>query len=145
MVLATAFAFSPALAMKNRQPVQLNTPGTSRTLNLPAEALQADVISLGTAVDPQSGKVVEGYAFIHRQDNDAKPPWAGGGGKDNGGSSTCYALLAKDAKWKVTENYLIDASNNAGLSANDVSNLIATSLNQGIKGGKDKEKDNEKI
>lgn len=130
MVLATLFAFNPVVAMKTLVTARLDTSGTSRTLILPAEAGNSRVISLGTAIDPQSGKVVEGYAFITPRKNNAKPPWAGGGGGGKPkGASTCYSVIAKDAKWKVAEDYTVDGSNNAGLNAADVSNLIATSLN----------------
>lgn len=130
VILIALFAFNPAVAMKILVNADLNTPGTVRTLNLPAEAGSSQVISLGTAIDPQSGKVVEGYAFVHPRENNAKPPWAGGGnGGGNKGESSCYSVFAKDAKWKFTEDYIVDGSNNAGLNANDVSNLIATSLN----------------
>jgi hypothetical protein len=128
LVSVTLFTFNPAAAMKVLETAELETPGTNRVLLLPAEAVNSHVIFLGTAIDPQSGRVVEGFVFVHPRDNSAKPPWAGGGGKDKGGTP-CYTVLAKDAKWKVTEDYIVDGSNNAGLNANDVSNLIATSLN----------------
>lgn len=44
--------------------------------------------------------------FIHYKKNPAKP--AGGGNK---GGSICYAFLANGAKWKTTENYLINPTN----------------------------------
>jgi len=76
-----------------------------------AVELSHGVFSLGEATDV-NGRVVQGYLFIHdgatnqRKEN-AKPSWAGGG-KNTGSSSTCYSLMAKGARWKTTENYLVD-------------------------------------
>jgi len=47
--------------------------------------------------------------FIHHKKGYAKPPWAGNG-KDKGGPA-CYGFLAKDAKWKIAENYIINTTN----------------------------------
>jgi len=61
---------------------QLDTPGTQRVLTLPAAAGHVPVISLGTAVDPTTGRVVDGYAIIHY----AKRGNGGGkGGRKPGG------------------------------------------------------------
>jgi hypothetical protein len=40
-------------------------------------------------------------------------------------SGTCYAAYAKGAKWKTKKNYLLDTSNNQGLSASFVKNAMA--------------------
>lgn len=106
----TAFAGERAVA-------HLDTAGTSKVLSLPAAAGNARVISLGEAVDPKTGKIVEGYALIHRSGN-AKPDHAGGGnggGKPNKGGSTCYAFMAKGAKWKAIENWSMNPANAHGL------------------------------
>jgi len=78
------------------------------------------VFSLGQAKDVD-GRVVEGFMFIRDKKGDAKPPWAGGG--NNGGSttSTCYALMAKGARWKTTEPYSITSDINSA--------VMSTSLN----------------
>ncbi len=75
---------------------------------VPSHAVQISegVFSLGTATDVD-GRIVEGYLFVDNRKDNAKPPWAGGG-KDKG-SSTCYSLFAKGAKWKLTENYITGA------------------------------------
>ena len=122
---------SPVSASPARQAAQLTTSGTERTLFLPAAADNAHVISLGSAVDPGSGELVEGYAFIHRRDAyDHKPNHGGGRGKPGGGDtgSTCFAFLAKDARWKNTESYVVDATNAAGLLDADVRALMAAGV-----------------
>lgn len=101
----------------------LATPGTSRTLVLPAPADNAAVISLGSGTDPQTGKVVEGLAFIHfKKDYTHKPHHPNSG---NGGTTKCYSYLSQGAKWKVVEDYLLDSTNTRGLAAGDVANIIA--------------------
>jgi len=118
---------SVAWAMPNREAAQLSTPGTERTLILPPAADHAPVISLGTAIDPGTGKVVEGYAFIHYKKEKGKPPHAGGP-KDKGGnsSSTCYGFLAKGAKWKSVEPWVVNPLNIRGLSNSFVfDNLVS--------------------
>ena len=96
----------------------LNTPGTTRTLLLPPTADNSNVISLGTAVDPGTGKVVEGLAIIHRRDNAAKP----GGTKP--GTTTCYTYLAKGAKWKTIEPWVTNPTNTRNLGPTIVFNLL---------------------
>src|SRR3989344_2886213 len=63
---------------------------------IPENAVEVapDVFDLGLARDVD-GRLIQGYAFVHRKDSQAKPPWAGGG---SGDSSTCYSVLAKGAK-----------------------------------------------
>lgn len=106
--LTLLLGVSPAVAMPERGPADLNTPGTHRTLTLPAAADHSPVISLGSAIDPQSGKVVEGYAIIRY----AKGGHGGGG---SGGGAVCYAFISKGAKWKTVEPWLINPANNGGL------------------------------
>lgn len=105
--LALLLGANPAIAMPERAPADLNTLGTHRTLVLPAAADHSPVISLGSAVDPQTGKTVEGYAIIHYAKG------GNGGGKPAGGG--LYAFLAKGAKWKTVEPWLINPANGGGL------------------------------
>lgn len=96
--------------------------GTAR-LHIPDTAVEVapHVFSLGNAIDPESGRVVQGYAFVYPKENyhhrpdHAGGPGGGGPGGPGGGGSTCYALLAKDAKWKNVEPWVVNASNNSGL------------------------------
>jgi hypothetical protein len=85
-----------------------------RVFELPLQASQVakDIFSLGTVV--QGGRMLEGYMFIHRRTGEARPPGAGSGG--GGTTSTCYALMASGARWKTTENYLLDSTNSNGMS-----------------------------
>jgi len=95
-----------------------------------ATKITEDVFSLGTSVDKGTGKVVEGFLFIHNNNKreNAKPPWAGGGNGGSGGTSTCYSFMAKGAKWKSSEDYIINASNNVGLNESFVKADIASDI-----------------
>lgn len=95
-------------------PMTLVTPGTERELVLPQAADHAGVISLGQAIDPQTGVVVDGYALIKRREA-AKPAHAGGGGGTT--TSSCYAFMARGASWKSVEPWVINSTNNSGLDS----------------------------
>lgn len=97
----------------------LTTPGTSRTLLLPPTADNSPVISLGTAVDPATGRQVEGWAIIHRQDNPAKP----GGARP--GAGACYGYLAKGAKWKTVEPWVANLTNTRNLDQTAIFGLLS--------------------
>ena len=63
-VLGLFTASTPALAVvPGTLPVELKTPGTERNLVLPSVADRSPVISLGTGIDPVSGKKVDGASF----------------------------------------------------------------------------------
>lgn len=98
-------------AQPERATYTITAPGVNRTVILPAAAAHAPVVSLGTAVDPSTGELVEGYAVIHHRKGFAK----GGGG--SGGGSTCYGYMASGAKWKTIEPWVINTTNGDGLSS----------------------------
>ncbi len=105
--------------------MSLNTQGTSKTLVLPAAADNSPVISLGTAIDPQTGEVVEGYAIIHHKKNQAKPSVSG-----SAKNSVCYSFLASGAKWKTSELWFMNPSNTRGLSTTSVFSNFAVNVNK---------------
>lgn len=102
---------SPAFAA-GLPSARLSTPGTTRTLHVPQSADHSPVISLGTAIDPQTGALAEGYAIIHYKKANAKGGHGGGGG----GGTTCYAYLGSNTKWKTVEPWLINTANTDGLT-----------------------------
>lgn len=94
--------------------VQASRP--ERTLTLPRESVGQEEIFLGTSRDPDSGRQVEGWAFVRYRDqysHDKKKKAKKG---PTGTSSTCYGHLAKGAKWKTVEPWQINPSNRVGLA-----------------------------
>lgn len=121
---AVLLAFSPASAAR---------PEALPPAGLPANAVEIapNVYSLGTKIDPTTGKRVHGLAFVHVKANNAKPDNPGGGhGHGNGGdsTSTCYQVLAKGAVWKNVEDYTVDTSNGVGLGADDITSNLAAGI-----------------
>lgn len=81
---------------------------SGETVNVPIVAdNHSPVISLGTAVDKSSGKMVEGYAIIHYKNNNA------GNFAKGARTPACYAFLSKGARWKITEPYVVGSGINA--------------------------------
>jgi hypothetical protein len=112
-----------------------------KPVSLPANAVEVSngVFSLGSVVDSQ-GRVVQGYAFVHYKEDFkkgfGKPGTFCGNGvcepgeninkcpQDCGGNeepptepdtSSCYEFLAKGAKWKSVEPWVVNPSNSQGL------------------------------
>ncbi len=115
-----------------KQVVEVNPSKRHATVAIPAHAIEVapGVFSLGTAID--NGRVVEGYAIIDYKKGFGKPGTTCGNGvcepgenarkcpADCSGSeepdtSSCYGFLAKGAKWKTVEPYIIDPTNTRGL------------------------------
>ena len=122
LIFGFVFSAAPVFATPAFLGMSLSTAGTNRTLMLPASADNSPVISLGSAVDPGTGKVVQGYAIVHY----AKPDGAGGGKGGGTTSSTCFGFLAKGAKWKTVEPWVVNTANTRNLDGAFVfSNLVA--------------------
>jgi hypothetical protein len=98
----------------------------TRTFSLPPQATEvaSGVYYLGTAFD--KGRLVEGYAFVRYRPGYAKPPKPGKPSSD----TTCYTYLAKEAKWKAVESYLVDPKDAKGLSASFIRRNIAADIDK---------------
>ncbi len=103
----------------------LDTPGTSRDLLLPPAADNSQLIYLGQAVDPGTGELVEGYAFVKRPK--AAPAKGGSGSK---GTTVCYGFLARGAKWKTIEPWVTNPANAAGLDETFVFANLMQNINK---------------
>lgn len=123
LVLSTA---SFVFAQPDFSNADLTTPGTSRTLVLPTPADNSPVIYLGSSVDPQTGRVVEGVAFIHYKKAPAHKP--NHPNNSNGGTTNCYSYLSQGAKWKTVEDYLVDPTNTRSLTGGSVKSIIANAV-----------------
>jgi len=98
---------------------------SGRTLVLPPAADFSDTISLGEAVDPRSGAKVEGLMFIHHKKEFVQKPSKGSGTK---AGAKCYAFLAKGAKWKIVEPWVMNPSNIDGVNETTLFNLMDGAL-----------------
>lgn len=116
--IAALLLAAPAATAGPREAAQLTTPGTERVLQLPPAADNAPVISLGTAVDPASGKTVEGLAIIHyKREYHHRPDHSGGPGGGAPAVSSCYSWLARGARWRTVEPWVLNGANTAGLTS----------------------------
>ena len=113
------------LALGMLAPGLISAQAQRPPVELPPQAreVQPGVFFLGTATD--NGRVVEGYAIVHPRGNAAKPEGAGNGGGGGGGkAASCYTFMARGAKWKAAEPYVVNGANLRGLDANAVAGLI---------------------
>ncbi len=107
---------------------------------LPSHALEVapGLFYLGIAEDVDF-RPVQGFAIIHPRRGFGHKPGHGGGGNGGGGNggnkgngggggSTCFAFLANGARWKATEDYAVDPSNDDSLSAAFVTDSIEAAL-----------------
>lgn len=118
-ILVLFVSTSPVLAVPNGVNTTLTTPGTQKVLVLPPSTDNAPVISLGSSIDPGTGKVVEGLAIIHRKNNPSHRPKHGGSGNTN-----CYTYISQGAKWKTVEPWVINPSNIDSLFEPTVVNIF---------------------
>ncbi len=112
---------------------------------LPKHAVEVapGVFSLGWAID--KGRFVEGYAMFVKPgtecgngicdpgENARKCPEDCSGGEDpdpEPDTSSCYTLLAKGAKWKTVEPYIVDPTNTRELNEDFVRNNLALDIDK---------------
>ena len=107
---------------------------------LPAHAVEVapGIFYLGKAFD--KGKIVEGYAMFVKPgaecgngicepgENINKCPADCGGEDPEPEASSCYGFLAKGAKWKTVEPYLVDPTNTKDLDESFVASNLTTNI-----------------
>lgn len=123
-----------AFAQPNFRIAEVGNPQTGDKHGIvvvPENAVQVApaLFDLGTSTDVD-GRLVQGYMFIHYRDEFSHKPGhdkgGKGGGKGGGGGEKCFAFLAKDAKWKTLEPWVVNTANASGLASSFVfSNLTA--------------------
>ncbi len=112
-----------------RGDMTLSTPGTEKVLHLPEAAANSHVISLGSAVDSQTGEAVEGYAIIHHRSDDARPDGTGKPAKPpKDEASTCYAYMARGAFWRSVEPWYVNPQNLYGLTDSFVFDNLSSDI-----------------
>jgi len=146
LVLALLALAAWAVATKPDFSLEKTTP-SGNLVKIPSHAVEIapGVFSLGTAV--HNGKLVEGFAIVDYKRTFGKP----GGCNDDGtcqgwedascpdcagearlppAVSTCYGFLAKGAKWKTVEPYLINARNSAGIDSTVIQGNMALDISK---------------
>lgn len=134
--LLLIFSVGLVLAKPDFQAVNVKPSGGQATVTIPAKAVEVapGVFYLGAAVD--NGRVVEGYAMFVKPgtvcgngicepgENANKCPADCGGGTEPD-TSSCYTFLARGAKWKTLEPYLVGPTNTRGLAETFVTSNFA--------------------
>lgn len=105
-----------------------STSGIEKELILPEAAANSSVVFIGRDFDIQKGKMVEGYAIIHREDKKVKPDKPGKPDKEE--KSNCYEFLARGAKWKNVENWVVNPTNYVGLDKEYILQNISYDINK---------------
>lgn len=87
-----------------------------RNVKIEGATRENPVVYLGKVYNKKAGKLVDGYAIVHytaTATSAVKPAKTISGAK-------CYGYLAKDAKWKTNEPWLVDSLNTGGLGSDAV-------------------------
>lgn len=132
-LLSFVLLANPVLAQPNFYAKELTSPGTNKILNLPSASENSPIIiPLGTAIDPQSGKTVDGIAILHPKKVFHHRPDHAKGPKDNGNTteSSCFAFLSKGAYWKTVEDWKVNTTNSEGLSSSFVFNTLDAAISK---------------
>lgn len=96
-------------------------------VTIPSHAVEVapNVFSLGSAIDPQTAQVVEGYMIVHRKKGEGKDQSSV---KAAGKAPSCYGYFAQGAKWKTVEPWLMNTSNTRGLTGSTVFSLMQNGI-----------------
>lgn len=130
---AALLVLNPALAAPNENASDKGKQSAQFSIPKHAVEISKGVFSLGQAVDV-NGKPVQGLMIIDYDEKHKKPAGTPGNGKPdkngNGdGETTCYAYIAKGAKWNSPESYLLDPSNGDELDEDYIISKVAQSMN----------------
>lgn len=148
LFLGLVFVLSVGLVLAARpdfQAANVKNPVTGdakNTVALPAKAIEVapNVYYLGESVD--EGRPIQGYAFVDYRKGYGKPGTSCGNGvcepgenaakcpADCGGStvSSCYGFLARGAKWKTLESYLMNPNNSQMLDPDVTTAIVASGI-----------------
>jgi hypothetical protein len=127
VVTLFVFSYLPASALV-AEPVTNEKAPKAPALSIPEHAVQVadNVFSLGEAIDPATGDVVEGYAIIHYKKAQEKT----GQARKPAGPTSCYTYLAKNAKWKSVEPWVMNTTNTRGLDNETAFSIMQQGVNK---------------
>ena len=147
LVFVLIFSVGFVLAAKpDVTPPQANPPEGRPSVVLPPQAKEVapNIFYLGRAID--QGRLVYGYAIIDYKkvygkavcgngicepgENARKCPadCGGDGGEEEPDDSSCYTFLAKGAKWKSIEPYVVNPVNTRDLNETFVTSNLAGNI-----------------
>jgi len=150
LFLALVVLSTAAISIPNLERISVDVaPSDGRAIvAIPASAVEVSdgVFDLGFALD--NGQRVQGFAFVDYRKNFGKPgtvcgndiceqsenanncaqDCGGGDPTSDSDTSSCYAFIAKDAKWKVVEPYLINPANSHGMNESAVAINFAADI-----------------
>lgn len=108
LAIITVIMFGLSVAPRTMAEKQVKE---DRSVTIDGATPEQPVVFLGKAFDKKSGKEVEGYAIVHYAKNASKPT------KPSLGTA-CYSYIAKGAKWKIIEPWVVDSVNTDRLDSN---------------------------
>lgn len=116
LVAILTLSASEALAVPSPK-VAATVSRSGAAVTIPAHAVQiaSGIFDLGTSIDPQTGKQVEGLMFVHYKDGYSHKPNHNPGSGGGDATTNCYTYLANGAKWKSVENWIMNSANSEGL------------------------------
>lgn len=133
VALAVAIAGTGVSARSNK--VDATVIPSGRSVSIAARALEVapHVFDLGDAVDPQSGRLVHGYAIVKYKGNTGNAKGGSGGGHGSGvgttdPSASCYTFMASGAKWKQTEPWMVNPSNTEGMDDQYIFDTLSNAI-----------------
>jgi len=97
---------------------------------LPKDAIKIseDTFRLRPSKDPSTGETVEALAIVHKANFKNVP--ARVQSPEKFFASTCYGYLARGAKWKAVEPWVVNATNGSGLLENFVLNSLSLNISK---------------
>ena len=110
---------SPTASDKGLQPAKAAKPSAQR--------ISVKKLKNPRSITRSDGRVMEKRVHVFYKTDFGSQEHSQGSG-DKGGGKKCFALLAKGARWKTTEPYVLDTTNGDELGEGFVADRIAASL-----------------
>jgi len=126
--LTATLSITPAFSI----PEQANSKAKEMTVfTIPENAVQIapGIYSLGTI--QSNGVILEGIMSLHHRNGHTGGPGGGGDPIDDTDSSACYSYsFGKPLQWRELENWILNPSNNKGLTQTEVMDTLNASIDE---------------
>lgn len=124
LISLLAFGMTSVAFAQPETAERTNPAGKSLLIPAHATLVAPNVYSLGTSFDKSSKQFVEGYMIVRPYRGSQKPTGTPGGG----GTTSCYGFIASGAKWKTVEPWMVNTTNEDGLTEASVFSLLDSSV-----------------